>query len=58
MQVWSLGQEDSLEKEMVPHSSILASEIPGADEPGGLQFMGFQSNKWLSDWAQFSFRGC
>ena len=26
-QVWSLGQEDSLEKEMTAHSSILASEI-------------------------------
>ena len=23
-QVWSLGQEDPLEKEMAPHSSILA----------------------------------
>ena len=27
-QVWSLGWEDSLEKEMITHSSILASEIP------------------------------
>ena len=24
MQVWSLGQEDPLEEEMAPHSSILA----------------------------------
>ena len=27
-QVWSLGWEDPLEKEMVTHSSILAWEIP------------------------------
>ena len=27
-QVWSLGQEDPLEKEMETHSSILAWEIP------------------------------
>ena len=34
--VWSLGQEDSLEKEMTTHSSILAREIPWTEEPGGL----------------------
>ena len=28
-QVLSLGQEDTLEKEMATHSSILAREIPG-----------------------------
>ena len=39
MQVQSLGQEDSLEKEMVIHSSILAWEIPWTEEPGGLQSM-------------------
>ena len=27
-QVWSLGQEDPLEKEMATHFSILACEIP------------------------------
>ena len=32
----------SLEKEMVTHSSILAWEIPGREEPGGLQSMGWQ----------------
>ena len=31
----SLGQEDSLEKEMVTLSSILAWEIPRTDELGG-----------------------
>ena len=40
--VWSLGQEDSLEKGMVMHSSILAWRIPWTEEPGGLQFMGSQ----------------
>ena len=39
-QVWSLGQEDHLEKEMATHSSILAWEIPWTEESGGLQFMG------------------
>ena len=40
--VWSLGQEDLLEKEMAPHSSTLAWKIPWMEEPGGLQFMGPQ----------------
>ena len=40
--VQSLGQEDPLEKEMAPHSSILAWRIPWAEEPGGLQSMGLQ----------------
>ena len=30
----SLGLEDSLEKEMATHSSILAWEIPQTEEPG------------------------
>ena len=41
-QVWSLGQEDPLGKEMAPHSSILAWEIPWTEEPAGLQSMGSQ----------------
>ena len=36
----SLGQEDPLEKEMATHSSILVWEIPGTEQPGGLQSMG------------------
>ena len=40
--VRSLGQEDSLEKGMSTHSSILAQRIPWAEETGGLQFMGLQ----------------
>ena len=35
-----LGQEDPLEEEMAPHSSILAWEIPRTEEPGGPQSMG------------------
>ena len=37
MWVRSLGGEDTLEKEIVNHSSILAWEIPWTEEPGGLQ---------------------
>ena len=36
MQVWSLGQEDPLEKEMATCSSMLAWKIPWIEEPGGL----------------------
>ena len=39
-QVQSLGWEDSLEREMAAHSSILAWEIPQTEEPGKLQSMG------------------
>ena len=35
-QVLSLGQEDTLEKGMATHSSILAWRIPWTEEPGGL----------------------
>ena len=35
-----LDQEDLLEKETATHSSILAWEIPGTEEPGGLQCNG------------------
>ena len=40
--VQSLGQEDTLEKEMATHSSSLAWKIPWTKEPGRLQFMGSQ----------------
>ena len=43
MQVWSLGGEDSLEKEMTTHSSITAWEIPWTEEPGGLESTGLQT---------------
>ena len=34
--------EDSLEKGLATHSSILAWEIPWREKPGGLQSMGLQ----------------
>ena len=40
--VWSLGQEDPLEKAMAIHSSIFSFEIPRTEDPGGLQSMGSQ----------------
>ena len=43
--VRSLGQEVPLEKEMATHSSILAQEIPGTEEPGRLQAMGSQKSQ-------------
>ena len=33
------GQDDPPEKQMATYSSILAWEIPGTEEPGGLQSM-------------------
>ena len=41
-QVWSLGWEDPLEKEMTTHSSIIAWRIPWTEDPGRLQSMGSQ----------------
>ena len=42
--VRSLGWEDTLEKEMATHSSILAWEIPWTEEAGGPQSMGPQKS--------------
>ena len=42
LQVWSLGWEDPLEKEMATNSSILVWEIPWTEEPGGLPSKGSQ----------------
>ena len=48
--VQSLNQEDPLEKEMATYTSILALEIPWAEELGGLQSMRSQmSQTRLSD---------
>ena len=49
IQVWSLGREDPLEKEMATHSSILAWTILWIEEPGKLQSMGLQ--RVSHDWA-------
>ena len=42
MQVWSLGLEDPLEKNMATHSSILAWRIPWTEETGRLYSKGSQ----------------
>ena len=49
--VWSLGWEDSLEKEMATHSSILAWKISWTQDPGGLQSMGLQRvrHDWVTN---------
>ena len=47
--IQSLGWEDTLEKEMASHSSILAWRIPRTEEPGGLQSTG--SQRVGHDWA-------
>ena len=43
-EIWvrSLGQEDTLEKGMATHSSILAWKIPWTEKLGRLQSMGSQ----------------
>ena len=38
----SLDEEETLEKEMATHSSILAWKISQTEDPGGLQSMGSQ----------------
>ena len=53
--VWSLGQEDPLDKEMVTHSSILAWRIPWMEEPGRLPVHGVaKSRTQLSDFLSLS----
>ena len=49
--VWSLGQEDSLEKKTTNHSSILAWKILCAVEPCGRQSMGSQTvrHHWVTN---------
>ena len=54
--VWSLGQEDPLEKGLATHSSFLAWEILWIEELGVLLSMGGmrggsqKSQTWLSNW--------
>ena len=47
LETWvrSLGQEDTLEKEMATHSSTLAWKIPWTEELGRLPSMGSQRVK-------------
>ena len=52
IQVWSLGQEDPLEKDMATHSSILAWETPWTEEPAWLQSMGLRRDRhdWVTEY--------
>ena len=52
--VWSLSQEDPLEKEMATQSSILAWKIPWTEEPGQLQSMGHKESD-TTEWLHFHF---
>ena len=60
--VWSLGQEDPLEKEMATHSSTLAWKIPWTEEPGRLHrhnwvtLFTYLLTYWLTDWLS-AYRG-
>ena len=49
--VWSLGQDDPLEKGMATHPSILAWRIPWTEEPGGLHPFGSQRVRpsWMTN---------
>ena len=56
--VWSLGQEDPLEKEIATHFSIIAWKIPWTEKLGRLQSMGLQriGHDWATShtcWWQF-----
>ena len=55
--VWSLGQEDPLEKRMATFSRSLAWRIPWTEEPGGLQSLGSQRVRynWTTDFLIISF---
>ena len=57
--VQSLGREDTLEKGMATHSSILAWKTPWTKEPGGLQSMGLQrvGHNLATEQQQFLFLG-
>ena len=54
-QVWTLGLEDSLEKGMATHSSILAWKIPWTEEPGVVQSVDLQRvrHDWVTNTLTF-----
>ena len=57
-QIWSLGQEDPLEKGMAIHPSILAWRISWRKEPLRPQSMGLQrvGHDWGTNTSRFTFR--
>ena len=50
--VWSLGQEDSLEKGMLTHSNTLAWRILWTEEPSGQQSM--ELHRVGHDWSDLA----
>ena len=54
--VWFLGQEDPLEKEIATHSSVLAWEIPGTEEPGELDPWGSKESD-MTEWLKMHTQG-
>jgi len=48
IQIWSLGQEDPLEKGVAIHASTLAWKIPCTEEPGRLTFHGV-TKSWKTE---------
>ena len=58
--VQSLGREDHLEKDMAPHSSILAWKIPWTEEPSRVQSMGSQrvGHDWATSLSQGWWKYC
>ena len=48
-QLWSLGQEDPLEKGMATYFSILAWRIPWTEEPGGYSPWGHRELDTMED---------
>ena len=56
--VQSLDGEDSLEKGMATHSSILAWRILQTEEPGGLQFMGRKESDTTEQLSLFLLSEC
>ena len=58
--LWSLGQEDTLEKETAADSRIIAWEIPWAEESGGLQSMVLQrvEKDWVTNTFNFHCINC
>ena len=53
--IQSLSKQNTLEKEMATHSSILAWEIPWTEEPGRLQSMEVQriGHDFMTEQQQF-----
>ena len=49
MLAWSLGQKDTLEEEMVTHSSILAWKILWTEEPATIGGKELDTTEQLSD---------